>query len=69
MKEPGRPPVLSFFEDALVEFIIYKYDHGFGMEWQDVQLLARDTAAAMAKALPADHPRKAQLETFQASHR
>lgn len=63
----GRRPVLASVEPALVGYIVYKYDHGFGMKWLLVRQLARDVASSMATSFPDGHPLKMALLAFQAT--
>lgn len=67
IKEPGRPPVLDLVEKHMVEYIVYRYDHGFGMQWQDVQQLARDAASALANARGVSPDLKQRVEGFEAT--
>lgn len=53
----------------MVDYVIYKYNHGFGMSWPQVCQLARDVASVMAATLPDNDARRGQLQRFHASHR
>jgi hypothetical protein len=67
IKEPGRPPVLELMEEHMVDYITYRYNHGFGMRWSDVQQLARDVASALARTADGDH--KQRLLEFEATEK
>lgn len=69
LKKLGRPPIMAMVEKDMVDYIIYRYDHGFGMKWPEVRQLAREVALSLAASLPDGHGLKASLLEFRATHK